>query len=100
MTILAGARPPRSKAHRRTGVVPAAASLRDAMRRAARGERTIVRQHGKRLAAVVPVEDAQYMQALEDAHDVAVAEAALRDIRSGRVPTIPWEEVRRKCGLR
>jgi prevent-host-death family protein len=52
------------------------------------GERVVVERRGKGVAALVPVEDLELLQALEDRIDLAAARKALRE--PGR---IPWEKV-------
>jgi PHD/YefM family antitoxin component YafN of YafNO toxin-antitoxin module len=55
------------------------------------GERIVLTRDGKPVAALVHVDDAIYMQALEDRLDNAAAEEALADIE--RNGAIPWEEI-------
>ena len=61
------------------------------------GERVRLTRHGKAVAAVVPIEDADFMEELEDEIDVELALEALADPEN-QVP-IPWEEVKRQLGL-
>jgi mRNA interferase RelE/StbE len=58
------------------------------------GERVVVERRGKGVAALVPVEDLELLQALEDRIDLAAARKALRE--PGR---IPWEKVKQDLGL-
>lgn len=70
--------------------------LADAINRVAyRKERVIVERQGKRLVALVPVEELDLLEEMEDRLDV---EAADKAVRAGGKP-VPWEEVRRKAGL-
>jgi len=56
------------------------------------GERIRVVRRGRALAAIVPVEDVELLEALEDELDLDAARAALADrANAGR---IPWEDVR------
>lgn len=61
------------------------------------GERVVLTRHGRRVAAVVPVEDLELLEALEDAADLDDARAALAD-PANREP-IPWTELKAKLGL-
>jgi prevent-host-death family protein len=67
----------------------------DILNRAAyRGERVIVHRGKKPVAAVVPIEDVELLERLEDEMDLAAAREALKDPR-----TIPWATVKRKLRL-
>lgn len=55
-------------------------------------ERVRVVRRGRQLAAVVPVEDVELLEALEDVLDLRAAREALADpANEGRVP---WEDLR------
>jgi prevent-host-death family protein len=58
------------------------------------GERVVVERRGKGVAALVPVEDLELLQELEDRLDLAAARKALKE--PGR---IPWEKVKKDLGL-
>lgn len=65
--------------------------------RAAYGkEHVIVERHGKRVAALVPIEDLmlleEIMEKLDYRRDVCEARAALAEIE--REGTVPWDEIR------
>jgi prevent-host-death family protein len=59
-----------------------------------RGERVIVHRGKKAVAAVVPIEDVELLERLEDEIDVAAARKALKDPR-----TIPWEKIKKQLKL-
>src|SRR5271169_3721995 len=59
-----------------------------------RGERVIVHRGKKAVAAVVPIEDVELLERLEDEIDVAAAREALKDPR-----TISWESIKKKLKL-
>ena len=59
-----------------------------------RGERVIVHRGKKAVAAVVPIEDLELLEKLEDEIDIAAARQALKDPR-----TIPWETIKKKLKL-
>ncbi|HUG94872.1 MAG TPA: type II toxin-antitoxin system Phd/YefM family antitoxin [Pleomorphomonadaceae bacterium] len=61
------------------------------------GERVRLTRHGKAVAAVVPIEDVDFLEELEDEIDVELAREALAD-PANQTP-IPWEEVKRQLGL-
>jgi len=58
------------------------------------GERIIVHRRKKPVAAVVPIEDLELLEKLEDEIDLKAAREALKDPR-----TIPWETIKKKLKL-
>lgn len=56
-----------------------------------RKERLVLTRHGKPVAALVPFEDYQLLEALEDKEDLKAALAALDDADD---ELTPWEAVR------
>ncbi len=61
------------------------------------GERVVLTRHGRRVAAVVPIEDLELIEAIEDARDLddvreALAEPANRD-------RVAWKDLRAQLGL-
>ena len=58
-----------------------------------RGERIVVERRGKNLFALVPVEDVEFMERLEDKMDLEAIRASKDE------PTIPWEKVKKNLGL-
>ena len=62
-----------------------------------KGERIVLQKHDKKLVAIIPIEDLELLEALEDKIDVMEAEAALAE-DEGKEP-IPWEEVKKELGL-
>jgi len=70
----------------------------DVVNRAAYGkERVVLTRRGKGLAAVVPIEDVETLEILEDRIDLEDARRALRE--SGRKGTGSWEKIKRDLGL-
>ena len=61
------------------------------------GERVRLTRHGKAVAAVVSVEDVEFLEELEDELDLELVREALADPENQK--TIPWEEVKRDLGL-
>lgn len=58
-----------------------------------RGERVIVERRGKNLFALVPVEDLELLERLEDQLDLDAIRSAETE------PTQSWERVKRSLGL-
>jgi len=58
------------------------------------GDRIIVNRNGKPAFAMVSVEDANLLEAIEDKLDIAAAEKALKQ---GKFTS--WEQVKKKLGL-
>lgn len=52
------------------------------------GERIVIERNGKAIGALIPIEDLELLEALEDARDLEAVEA-IRD-----EGTVPWEEVK------
>ena len=61
------------------------------------GERVRLTRHGKPIAAVVPVEDVDFLEDLEDELDLELVREALADPENQT--TIPLDEVKRQLGL-
>ena len=58
-----------------------------------RGERVVVERRGKNLFALVPVEDVELLERLEDKLDLDAIRAAKDE------PSKPWAEVKKALGL-
>jgi prevent-host-death family protein len=58
------------------------------------GERIVIKRHGKRIAVLVPVDDLELLETIEDRVDLALAKKALKE--KGR---IPWNEAKKELGL-
>ena len=57
------------------------------------GERIIVHRSKKAVAAVVPIEDLELLEQIEDRAD-------LEDVRKSlKEPTIPWSKIKKDLGL-
>jgi prevent-host-death family protein len=78
----------------------ARAELADVVNRAAyRGERTKLMRRGKAVAAVVPVEDLELLERLEDEADAKEARRRLAAIKRGTETTEPLEDVLGRLGV-
>lgn len=58
------------------------------------GERIVINRHGTRVAVLVPVDDLELLEAIEDRVDLALAKKALKE--KGRVP---WPQAKKSLGL-
>jgi prevent-host-death family protein len=55
------------------------------------GERIVLERHGKPIAAVVPIEDYQLLEELEEKADIV----AVRKARKEKGPLVPWEKIKK-----
>ncbi len=70
----------------------------DIINRASFGkERVVLTRRGKELAAVVPIEDLELLERLEDRLDLEDARAALKDVK--KKGTVSWEKLKADLGL-
>jgi prevent-host-death family protein len=60
-------------------------------------DRVRITRRGKAVAAVVPIEDLELIERLEDQIDIREAQKALADVR--KHGTIAWEEAKKELGL-
>jgi prevent-host-death family protein len=61
------------------------------------GERVVLTRHGKRVAAVVPIEDLELLESLEDAVDVE--EARRRLAQGSEDDWVDWSDLKQRLGL-
>jgi prevent-host-death family protein len=82
----------------RLSVSEAREAFADLVNRVAyRGDRVRVMRRGREVAAIVPIEDIELIERLEDRLDLEAARDALADPENA-VP-IPWEQVEAELGL-
>jgi prevent-host-death family protein len=62
-------------------------------RASSNGERIVVRRQNRPVAAVVPIEDLELLEAIEDKMDIEQVRARLKE------PTIPWSKLKEQLGL-
>jgi len=62
-------------------------------------ERIVLRKGKKDVAALVPFEDLELLEELEDRMDVAAARKALAEAKKKGEQPIPWEKARKRLGL-
>lgn len=60
-------------------------------------DRVRITRRGKEVAAVVPIEDLELLERLEDEIDLSEARKALADVREHG--SIPWDEAKKQLGL-
>ncbi len=60
-------------------------------------DRVVVTKHGKKVAAVVPYEDLELLEKLEEAIDLKNAKTALANMK--KHGSIPWQKVKTQLGL-
>lgn len=78
--------------------VKARENFSDLVNRSAYGkERVVLTRRGKGIAAVVPIEDLNLLEAIEDHLDLEDIEKALADPENKRA--IPWDKVKKDLGL-
>jgi len=66
---------------------------------ASEGERVVLRRNGKKVAAVVSIEDLKRLEELEDRQDVEYARAALEEMKRTGAKPVPWSKVKTRAGL-
>jgi prevent-host-death family protein len=80
----------------RLSATEARQSFAEVVLRVVRGERIVLQRHGRDLAALIPMEDCEWLEGLEDLLDIAAAKRALEE--GG--PLIPYERLRKRLGLK
>jgi len=78
-------------------VIDARKDLADVLNRAAYGkERVVLTRRGKDVAAIVPMDDLNILEAIEDHMDVTESEKILERVRRGSEQLLTLEEVKAK----
>src|SRR5262245_1177 len=78
-------------------VIDARKDLADVLNRAAYGkERVVLTRRGKDVAAIVPMDDLNILEAIEDYMDVTESEKILARVRAGSEQLFSLEEVKAK----
>jgi len=62
-------------------------------------ERVILTRRGKRVAALVPIDDLDFLEAIEDRLDAEEYQRAKAELERSGQPAIPWDEVEAELGL-
>jgi len=60
-------------------------------------KRTIVTRRGIKVAAIIPIEDLEILEALENRIDLEEAKKALKDIKKNG--TVSWKKLKSELGL-
>lgn len=82
------------------GIAEIRNNMAEALNRVAyQGERIVLERRGKRVAAIVSIDDLTLLEALEDRVDVKAAKRALAEMKKKRQKPIPWEKVKKELGL-
>ncbi len=80
-------------------VIDARKDLADVLNRAAYGkERVVLTRRGKDVAAIVPIDDLNILEAIEDHMDVTESEKILARVRAGSEQLVSLEDVKTKYG--
>jgi prevent-host-death family protein len=78
----------------------AQAHFDDLLKRAAKHkERVVLTRRGKPVAALVPIEDLSFLEAIEDQLDAEEFQRAKEEFERSGEPSIPWEKVKADLGL-
>ena len=81
----------------RIAVIDARKDLADILNRAAYGkERVVLTRRGKDVAAIVPMDDLNILEAIEDHMDLAESKKILDRVRGGSEQLLSLEEVKAK----
>ena len=81
----------------RIAVIDARKDLADILNRAAYGkERVVLTRRGKDVAAIIPMDDLNILEAIEDRADVVESETILSRVRAGSEQLLPLKEVKAK----
>lgn len=62
-------------------------------------ERVALTRYGHTLAAIVPAEDLELLEAMEDRIDADDARQVLADMKANGEKPIPWAKVKKRLGL-
>ena len=78
-------------------VIDARKDLADILNRASYGkERVVLTRRGKDVAAIVPIDDLNMLEAIEDHMDLKESEAILARVRAGSEQLLSLDEVKEK----
>ena len=73
----------------------------DVVSRVAYGkERVAIAKHGRRVAVIIPAEDADYLEQLEDELDAREAGEALEEFHRSGEKAIPWKDVKKQLACK
>ena len=70
------------------------------LKRAVKGkDRVILTRRGRPVAALVPIEDLKFLEAIEDQLDAEEFRRAKEEFERSGEPAIPWEKIKAELGL-
>lgn len=79
-------------------VSKARSEMKDLVNRIAYGkERIYLTSHNKKMVAIVPIEDVETLEAMENAEDIRVAEARIK--KAKKEGTYTSDELKKRLGL-
>ncbi|MHB8399579.1 MAG: type II toxin-antitoxin system Phd/YefM family antitoxin [Candidatus Limnocylindrales bacterium] len=61
-----------------------------------RHERVLVTRRGRPVAAIIPIEQVEFLERAEDEYDMRLADEARAELE--HTPAIPWEQVEAELG--
>jgi prevent-host-death family protein len=61
--------------------------------------RVAITRYGHTLAAIVPVEDLDLLEKIEDRRDAEAAKKALKEMKTKHQKPIPWSVAKKQLGL-
>ncbi len=59
-----------------------------------KGERVVLKRHGKKIAALIPIEDYELLEALEDQLDITEAEEILKN--TSKEDVVSWAKAKKE----
>jgi prevent-host-death family protein len=84
----------------RLAVTKAREDLAEMLNRVAYGhERVVLERRGKNVAALIPIEDLEILEMLEDKVDLEAAKRVLAQAKAKGEKPIPWKVVKKNLGL-
>jgi len=63
------------------------------------GERVRIDRRGAPSVAIIPIEDLELLELLEDQLDIETAAKALAEMKAKGEKPVPWDEVKARLGL-
>ena len=63
------------------------------------GDRIVITRRGRDVAALISMEDLEFLERVEDHLDVKAALEAEAAARKSGEPNVPWEDVKKELGL-
>ncbi len=64
-----------------------------------RGERVRIDRRGAPSVAIIPIEDLELLELLEDQIDIQAAQRTIEEMKAKGEKPVPWDEVKARLGL-